>query len=77
MSQMHKEIINVKLMVKALEEVAEEEQKQLIKEEKEMADKLVLKIDEMKPSGISDVETPRSESADLKDSVSDEEKKQK
>ena len=34
----HKDLINVKLMVKALEEVAEDEQKILIEEEKEIAE---------------------------------------
>ena len=36
----NKELINVKLLVKALEELAEEEQKTLIEEEKEAAEKL-------------------------------------
>ena len=62
----HKEIINVKLMVKALEEIAEEEQKVLLQEEKEAAEKLAALSKDGQEGretiGTSDVETPRSES---------------
>ena len=62
----HKEIINVKLMVKALEEIAEEEQKVLLQEEKEAAEKLAALCKDGQEGretiGTSDVETPRSES---------------
>ena len=60
----HKDLINVKLMVKALEEIAEEEQKALIEEEKQAADKLARESEEKRKDttiGASDVETPRSE----------------
>jgi len=74
--KIHKEIINVKLLVKALEEVAEEEQKVLIQEEREMSDKLELKIDEVKQAlGVGEVDTPRSESADLKIELGSEDSK--
>ena len=60
-----KEFINVKLMVKALEEIAEEEQKALIEEEK-VAEKLAKESAEETRKdttiGCSDVETPRSDS---------------
>ena len=42
----HKDLINVKIMVKTLEELAEEEQKALIEEEKVAAEKLAKEIDE-------------------------------
>ena len=65
----NKELINVKLLVKALEELAEEEQKSLIEEEKEAAEKLAKEKATNEESkitlGCSDVDTPRSES-DLK-----------
>ena len=65
----NKELINVKLLVKALEELAEEEQKSLIEEEKEAAEKLAKEKQTNEESkitlGCSDVDTPRSES-DLK-----------
>ena len=65
----NKELINVKLLVKALEELAEEEQKSLIEEEKEAAEKLAKDKQTNEESkitlGCSDVDTPRSES-DLK-----------
>ena len=51
-------------MVKALEEIAEEEQKALIEEEKQAADKLARESEEKRKDttiGASDVETPRSE----------------
>mmetsp|Transcript_47025 Transcript_47025/g.62249 ORF Transcript_47025/g.62249 Transcript_47025/m.62249 type:complete len:114 (-) Transcript_47025:753-1094(-) len=53
-------------MVKALEEVAEEEQKLLLQEERAAAEEKAKKKDECKRDtiGTSDVETPRSESAD-------------
>ena len=77
----HKDIINVKLMVKALEEVAEEEQKVLLQEEKAAAEEKASKkeIDGKKDTiGTSDVETPRSESADklIEAGADDEEKKE-
>ena len=75
----HKDLINVKLMVKALEELAEEEQKALIEEEKVAAEKLAK---EKEKDGLvketitaSDVETPRSESKtpDLTEDKKDDE----
>lgn len=56
------ELINVKLMVKALEELAEEEQKVLLQEEKEAAEKKAKEKEESgkKDSVDSEVETPRS-----------------
>ena len=55
---------NVKIMVKALEEIAEEEQKALIEEEKQAAEKLAaIESDDKRKDttiGASDVETPRS-----------------
>ena len=79
----HKDIINVKIMVKALEEVAEEEQKVLIEEEQKAAEEKAKKKDaegdgERNTIGTSDVETPRSESADkLIESGDEEETKKK
>ena len=76
------DLINVKLMVKALEELAEEEQKLLLEEEKEAAAK---KAEEAakKDTVDSDVETPRSgekkdkEGSDKKDKDSPNEKEAK
>ena len=56
----HKEYINVKLMVKALEELAEEEQKTLIEEEKEAAEKRD-KNESKNTLDNNDVDTPRSD----------------
>ena len=71
----NKELINVKLLVKALEELAEEEQKSLIEEEKEAAEKLAKEKTTNEESkntlGCSDVDTPRSES-DLKQNSNEE-----
>ena len=78
----HKDLINVKLMVKALEQLAEEEQKNLIEEEKQAAEKREKEKthEESKNTlGCSDVDTPRSES-DLKkgeDGVDEEDKENK
>ena len=60
----HKDTINVKLMVKALEELAEEEQVVLIQEEKEEAERAKKAKEEKKKEtlGEAEVETPRSES---------------
>ena len=77
----HKDLINVKIMVKALEEVAEEEQKVLLDEEKAAAEEKAKKKEKdgegkRDTIGTSDVETPRSESADkLIESGGEEEKK--
>jgi len=63
-----KDLINVKLMVKALEELAEDEQKNLMLEEREGADKKRTEKEELKPDNTpieSDVETPRSEGGDF------------
>ena len=60
----HRDTINVKLMVKALEELAEEEQLVLIEEEKEEAERLKKAKEEKKKETIgegSEVETPRSD----------------
>ena len=57
----HKDLINVKIMVKALEEIAEEEQKALLEEEKQAAEKLAEDKRKDTTIGASDVETPRSE----------------
>ena len=58
----HKDLINVKLMIKLLEEVAEGEQKLIQEEEKEAALKKANEEEEKKRDTIngSDVETPRS-----------------
>ena len=64
----HKDLINVKLMVKALEELAEEEQKKLIEEEREAFEKQQKEMEESKQKLTipdSDVETPRSASEDI------------
>lgn len=61
----HQDLINVKLMVKALEEIAEEEQKVLMQEEKEALEKLKKERAELAANKESvEVETPRSDSAD-------------
>jgi uncharacterized protein YqcC (DUF446 family) len=76
----HKDLINVKLMVKALEELAEEEQKILLEEEKkaeeEKLEKLKSGSGEKKDTiGASDVETPKSDKAEkIKDAFSEESK---
>ena len=75
--QSHKELINVKLMVKALEELAEEEQKNLIEEEaaEKLAKEKTTNEESKNTLGGSDVETPRSES-DLKQHSIDEDSSQ-
>ena len=60
-------------MVKALEELAEEEQKLIIQEEKEAAEKAEKQVKERKDT-IGEVETPRSEGGDTKDEASDSSK---
>lgn len=63
----HKDLINVKLMVKALEELAEDEQKRLIEEEREAFEKRQKEIEENKNKlsiPDSEVQTPRSEADD-------------
>lgn len=78
----HPELINVKIMVKALEEIAEEEQKKIIEEEKAEAEKR----EKERSSALSgtmgsDVETPRSdkeiEKKDKKERDAEEEKPEK
>ncbi len=59
----NKDLINVKLMVKALEELAEEEQKLLLEEEKKAEEDKFAKQgsgDKKDTIGASDVETPKS-----------------
>lgn len=78
----HKELINVKIMVRALEEIAEEEQKILMEEEKEAFEKM--KKDQENNADAKkdsvDVETPRSDCSDAdkaKEGASEGDKKQK
>lgn len=69
----HKDVINVKILVKALEEIAEVEQKTLLEEEKEAAEKLAAEKEDQKTIGESDVETPRSDAARNKSKTADNE----
>ena len=69
----HRDVINVKLLVKALEEIAEVEQKTLLEEEKEAAEKLALEKEDQKTIGESDVENPRSDAARNKSKATDNE----